>query len=509
MEEYCRIMIIDDEFIMRQGLKHMVEWEKEGFSIVGEAANGREGLEMIPKLRPHIILCDIVMPGMDGVEFAGILRDKYPEIKLIVLSGYDNFEYVRSTLMYGAADYVLKPMLKPEELLATLTRTARQIPGLTLKKQECASAVKQLEEYLLGKLEELPQSVTRELFGGTFYRIYGANIRKQEGKQDMASILYAKAEEYLDKMKDCNHVLLFLHEETMCIVFNYDARRKTWLEDEIRRLTDTLTLIYGRFFAVFGREFRSLSSLRENFLDCLLPSADKSFYYRDLHLKAGDASTAGEEQKKFDFPRYSGLLGSSRYQEALTMLTSYVEEAVTAELDEYRLKNITKNMFYSLLTALEDREQEMDKMRLRIFRKIDSAPYVEEFLEILQETALELENILGTDSAGEDKRMRRILEYIALNYQENLDLKEVASVFHFNYYYLSAYFHTKVSEGFSGYLNRIRVEHACEILRGENVPISEISGRVGYSDHSYFCRVFKKITGKTPSAYRMENRNVL
>lgn len=191
------------------------------------------------------------------------------------------------------------------------------------------------------------------------------------------------------------------------------------------------------------------------------------------------------------------------------MLTSYVEEAVTAELDEYRLKNITKNMFYSLLTALEDREQEMDKMRLRIFRKIDSAPYVEEFLEILQETALELENILGTDSAGEDKRMRRILEYIALNYQENLDLKEVASVFHFNYYYLSAYFHTKVSEGFSGYLNRIRVEHACEILRGENVPISEISGRVGYSDHSYFCRVFKKITGKTPSAYRMENRNVL
>ena len=99
MEEYCRIMIIDDEFIMRQGLKHMVEWEKEGFSIVGEAANGREGLEMIPKLRPHIILCDIVMPGMDGVEFAGILRDKYPEIKLIVLSGYDNFEYVRSTLM--------------------------------------------------------------------------------------------------------------------------------------------------------------------------------------------------------------------------------------------------------------------------------------------------------------------------------------------------------------------------------------------------------------------------
>lgn len=76
MEEYCRILIIDDEFIMRQGLKHMADWEKEGFRIVGEASNGREGLEMIPKVHPHIILCDIVMPEMDGVEFAGILKDK-------------------------------------------------------------------------------------------------------------------------------------------------------------------------------------------------------------------------------------------------------------------------------------------------------------------------------------------------------------------------------------------------------------------------------------------------
>lgn len=510
MEEYCRIMIIDDEFIMRQGLKHMVEWEKEGFCIVGEASNGREGLEMIPNLRPHIILCDIVMPGMDGVEFAGILRDKYPEIKLIVLSGYDNFEYVRATLMYGAADYVLKPMLKPEELLATLTRTARQIPGLTLKKQEAPSAARQLEEYLLGKVQELPVSVSRELFNCTFYRIYAADIRKKEGKQDMASILYTKAEELLARMKDCKYVLLFLHEETMCVVLNYDARCRARVEDEIHKMTDTLTLIYGRFFAVLGKEFRKLSSLRDNFRECLLPSTDRSFYYRDMHLKVSDEEwSAVKEQSKFDFQRYSGLLGSSRYQEALDMLSAYVEEAVAGELDEYRLKNITKNMFYSLLTALEDRELEMDKMRLRIFRRIDGAPYVEEFLEILEETFLELEKILGTEGAGEDGRIRRILEYIALNYQENLNLKEVASVFHFNYYYLSAYFHTKVSEGFSGYLNRIRVEHACEILRGEGVPISEISGRVGYSDHSYFCRVFKKITGKTPSAYRLENRNVM
>ncbi len=94
MAEYCKVVIIDDEFIMRQGMKHMLDWEKEGFQIVGEASNGQEGLEVIEKTKPNIVLTDIVMPVLDGIEFSEILNKRFPEMQLVILSSYDKFEYV-------------------------------------------------------------------------------------------------------------------------------------------------------------------------------------------------------------------------------------------------------------------------------------------------------------------------------------------------------------------------------------------------------------------------------
>ena len=91
----------------------MLLWEQEGFQIVGEASNGQEGLEMIEKYQPEIVLADIVMPVLNGIDFSLILQEKYPDIKLIILSSYDNFEYVRTTLLNGAVDYGLKPTLNP------------------------------------------------------------------------------------------------------------------------------------------------------------------------------------------------------------------------------------------------------------------------------------------------------------------------------------------------------------------------------------------------------------
>lgn len=93
MAEYCKVVIIDDEFIMRQGMKHMLDWEKEGFQIVGEASNGQEGLEVIEKTKPNIVLTDIVMPVLDGIEFSEILNKRFPEMQLVILSSYDKFEF--------------------------------------------------------------------------------------------------------------------------------------------------------------------------------------------------------------------------------------------------------------------------------------------------------------------------------------------------------------------------------------------------------------------------------
>ena len=128
-EENIRVLIVDDEFIMRQGLRYMIHWEEEGFTIVGEAANGKDAMDQIEKLQPQIVISDVVMPLMDGVDFTVAVHHRYPHIQMIILSGYDNFGYVKQTLMQGVVDYILKPTLTPHELLGVLQKAAARIPG--------------------------------------------------------------------------------------------------------------------------------------------------------------------------------------------------------------------------------------------------------------------------------------------------------------------------------------------------------------------------------------------
>ena len=221
MESYCKILIIDDEIIMRQGIKYLLDWEKEGFQIAGEASGGREGLELVEELQPHIILCDMVMSGMDGVEFTEIVKKKYPNIQIIILSGYDNFEYVRSSLMNGASDYILKPMLKPETLLETLRRTAKKIPGFRFAPGKTASVENLLERYLLGM--GVPAEGLERAFNHSFFRLYGANLKRNPGGRRDAELLDEKIEGFLGKMEYGTHVKLLLNGEMVCIPWHYDA----------------------------------------------------------------------------------------------------------------------------------------------------------------------------------------------------------------------------------------------------------------------------------------------
>ena len=128
-----KVMIVDDEYIMRQGLKYMINWEQEGYEIIAEAANGKDALEILEKERPDIMISDIVMPVLNGVDFTDAVHKMYPEIQIIILSGYDKFGYVKHTLMNGVVDYILKPTLSPVELIKVLEKAAQGIPGYEKK----------------------------------------------------------------------------------------------------------------------------------------------------------------------------------------------------------------------------------------------------------------------------------------------------------------------------------------------------------------------------------------
>lgn len=210
-----RVLIVDDEYIMRQGLKYMIHWEQEGYEIVGEATNGNEALRLTEELKPHIIISDIVMSVMDGVAFTEMVHKIYPDIAIIILSGYDKFEYVKKTLTNGAIDYILKPTLNEEELLNVLEKAAQKIPGYKRKeKSEGINYAAEMERYLIGMSQELDEVAFSQIFPYSHFHIFGMRIKNEnEIPPNVSELLYQKIKKDVADFEATNGMVMILQEE--------------------------------------------------------------------------------------------------------------------------------------------------------------------------------------------------------------------------------------------------------------------------------------------------------
>lgn len=497
--------MIDDEFITRQGIKHMILWEQEGFQIVGEASNGQEGLEMIEKYQPEIVLADIVMPVLNGIDFSLILQEKYPDIRLIILSSYDNFEYVRTTLLNGAVDYVLKPTLNPEILLRALKKAARSIPGFQLDRKESVDINTQLERYLTGYQDTLEEDGLKNCFPYLNYRILAVDMKKacKNNRRQMEQ-LQEMFQERLKKEGFGTYQAVWLQQEILCYVLNYKKKLEDVLLTSIQGGAEKAGRIAEKLLFVVSRPFTDLTSMREIYEKGVKPCLQQKFYFSDRALITEEEYVPGEIQR-FHYEKYTELLKHKQYRSALEFLKEYTEYLAENRYDEYLSKNLLKNLLYNFLMEIEKYGVDSDKLRGEFFRRIDEADSVEKYMKYCKEGAfdrlLEITSGIETES-DDDPTIAQIKEYINEHYSEKLDLTDIAQEFSFNYHYISSYFNQHISEGFSGYLNTIRIEKSCALLRESKMAISDISAAVGYSDHGYYCRIFRKLMGQTPSQYR-------
>ena len=443
------------------------------------------------------------MPVMDGIEFSAILGKKHPEIQLIILSSYDKFEYVKTTLLNGASDYILKPMLNPESLLKTLKKAAGRIPGLKLKREGEGSCVNQLERYLMGFADRLDETAFAGVFPNTLYRLLAVNLRRCcDGRRKEFMSVKQRLEVFFADRMQYSVVETFLQEEILCIVMNYRVKDDASAVRDADEITERIRRLYPYAFFVLSRSFTSMQEIRYYYQQDIIPETEKGFYYPEKYLYVSEAYHKNGKMKRFEYEIYTSWLSSKEYGKALDLFEDYTEYLCTQQIEEEKLKNLSKNLLYNYLMEIEKLSGQNDSVRETYFRQIAEARSVDDYRKVMNGVFADLREILSERQGAEDHRIREIKDYIDEHYQETLELQDIAERFGLSYSYLSTYFTQTAREGFTEYVNKIRIRHAKELLEQKGLAISRIGSMVGYTEHSYFCRVFKKLTLETPSEYR-------
>ena len=498
MSEACKILIVEDELITRQALRYIIGMQQEQFVIVGEAHNGKDALELIEAERPHIIISDVVMPMMDGVELAKIVNLKYPEIYTIMLSGHSEFTYVKAAFQYGVADYILKPQLEPQALLEKLSRLAqKQDPGFASCRENDSADL--LKDLLAGQTEHdtLPPGHyclwCCNLKPITNGRLHNENNAK-ELITDIADRVLAAHRHYGVLTQDA--YLVFL------TCFSPGEYRQT--VELLCLATEEIGQIIPSLFWTIGVAYQNEKETHQRFIDVRRLS-DLKFYFGDERVILQQNLQEVDVHACFESKKYFESIRRMDFKAAFFQIGNFLCSLKNGRyLREQELKKLLEHTIYNTVSVLEELGvsiEELDERKMAFFSAIGSATRPEELVELMRDILSEIEEYT-LQRRREDAVFQRILTYIADHFQEQITLNQLAGEFHLSYSYLSSCFQVFAGCGFNDYLNQIRVEEAKKLLTNSHIPLMSISERVGYSDQSYFGKVFKKRTGISPSAYR-------
>ncbi|MEK3685879.1 response regulator transcription factor [Paenibacillus sp. FSL R10-2736] len=537
MNQICKVLIVDDEILVRQGIKYVLDWEREGFQIVGEAANGQEALNSLQTLQPHIIITDIVMPVMDGEELTRLVKRDYPATEVIVLSSFSEFHYVRSTFQNGVADYILKPKLEAGSLLQVLQKTRERIPGLGASAAGVQpEAAPQRLDALLSRMisgyrlqpegeEFVKQQLPQDCFSflgwetgrtgpagvtGADSNAATAGADNADNDADALAAITAAVTGELERSVPGLMQCIIPGGEPNAALMLVNLQEEQWpaLLRAVNKLAQALAGQEPELRLTLSRAFGSLSGVAAVYQESVLKLRQYRFFLPDQVLLVHDELPQREAQlPKFNLTQFTEQLKRQQLEEAFGDLHQHVD-ALSRQYDGdvFQFKSFLGNIIFNVTNQFSHLG-ELEEGKYGLFRAIDEAGSADEAVQVLDHFLARVMELTSSAALtpGSNANMTKLLQYMEEHYAEPLSLTELARHFHFNPSYLSSLFTTYNQEGFKEHLNTIRTGKAAELLRAGEAPISEISSMVGYGDHSYFCKVFKKYTGLSPSGYRRQH----
>lgn len=541
-----KVYLVEDEIIIRQSIKNSIDWEKEGYEFVGDASDGELALPVILKEKPDILITDIRMPFMDGLELSRMVKAELPDIKIVILSGYDDFEYAKQAIKIGVAEYLLKPV-SSAVLLEHLSEIAEKVrderEDLALKKvyyqemQENEELIKMkfLGELISGKLSLADAMEKGKRFhmnlSGPFYRIILFKFIQEDHVQAEQSEALAEAYEavgnYVDGLKDAFRFqrgvegwafLLTSVEENM------EAQTERFIEGlkEVIAPFEALT-----WFGGIGSEAARLRELRYSFRE-----ADKAFAGRFVQEPNQIISVEQLNYEQLDNEFDANIFGEiNQFDQIITRFLSSgsreeVESFVGAlftEISEDHFRSLMIRQYiimdiYATVLAFckklrkdtgADGEaagqmeslRENEEILKRAVLTAESVDDIKDYIGTLLDHVIELRNTLSGRRYSDIIRTAR--KRIEQDYMsEDISLNTVAAEVCMSPSYFSSVFSKEMGKTFIEYLTEVRMEKAKQYLVCSSMKTSEISYEVGYKDPHYFSYIFKKTQGCTPKEYR-------
>ena len=527
-----KVMLVDDEPFILQGLKIIIDWEAEGYEIVAMCSNGREAYDFLLNNEVDLIVADIQMPIMTGLELLEKIRtEEVSDAFFVILTGFKEFSYIQKALRYECMDYLLKPVERQE-----LLRVVRKIGQAADERNEAAKTRDDMEQAYMAR------NLIALLFGKYDDRNidYVANHMQLSGViryVDIEIADHASDSEELEEreMRDCQRKMFsacrdFLKEEKNHCIFDVSRDEKSY----------DIGLLYCDFFA------KKRGTNMEGFFENLLKYIKMETKY-DINIFVGKPVSKLEAVSK----SYSSacVMKSLEAFRTKKQIYYYDSEVASEENNIIILKDILDELVAGIETENSDGiESTVNKLfeemnsnmteetkRLNInyllFRlihkatELDSDINQEEILRFIAEHSFE-EGILRGSSLHLSKFCKEYAKYlaqlrknvsggilqeiekeIAAHYMENLSLRDLGKKYYINSSYLGQMFQKKYNQSFRDYLTRYRIECAKEMLIGTDMRISDIAEAVGYKDTDYFLKKFIEANGCTPSKYRKNNVN--
>ncbi len=528
-----KLLIVDDEERARTGIRKLIDWAAHGIEIVGEARDGAEALEFMRANPADILLTDIRMPVMDGIELIERVADSYPAARCVIMSGHDEFAYAQRAMAAGAGHYLLKPSRRQEilDLVLKLTEEIEEEKAEEKRLEELKNGFREsfpfLKESALSRLalterppyERLLSNLKlngiafpHPFFGALVVQIDNFHaVQQKYGNVDIELFKYALKNISEETFAPLCRCAAFEYNDDLVLILNAEE----WLDAKeiapYAREIQTNAERYLKFTVSvgIGSLDKGIEHLRASRLEAAKALNARFFAGSG---KIADYLEAAEEEE--DFSQTSYPLADEKT--VLAAVAAGEEDAIQGGLKAFlaalkpessskiSVVNSVIALYFALYRLCVERNvnvQEVFGSQLAEITRMLARSSLDHIVSSLTDAALRISEHLNAKKNG-NKLFDAVLAYVRDNFRKDINRESVAREVFVTPGYISYLFKQQMQTSFIDYLHRIRIEHASRLLEDPSLRISDIAHDAGYQDEKYFFQVFKKYMGMTPNQYR-------